>query len=229
MNCLQPACVSVCPVGALQKTALGPVTYDADKCMGCRYCMQACPFQVPSYEWSSRLPKMRKCNMCYERQSAGEADRLRGSLPGGRHGEWRPRRVDPRRRSGGWPRKPDQYYGKIYGIEEVGGTSVLYLSAVPFAQIGLRTNVPHEPLAGDHLARAGTGARRGVDRHGAVGRNLLDHQPARGSGQERGTAMTRKLRKSRSGARYSRPSWRAACMPRTCGFLRAGRIHQPER
>jgi len=72
MNCLQPTCVSVCPVGALQKTALGPVTYDADKCMGCRYCMQACPFQLPTYEWSKRLPKMRKCNMCYERQSAGK-------------------------------------------------------------------------------------------------------------------------------------------------------------
>ena len=53
MNCAQPACASVCPVGALQKTALGPVVYDADKCMGCRYCMQACPFQVPSYEWSA--------------------------------------------------------------------------------------------------------------------------------------------------------------------------------
>ena len=51
MNCLEPACASVCPVGALQKTALGPVVYDAEKCMGCRYCMQACPFQVPSYEW----------------------------------------------------------------------------------------------------------------------------------------------------------------------------------
>src|SRR6516162_6288734 len=72
MNCVQPACASVCPVGALQKTALGPVVYDADKCMGCRYCMQACPFQVPAYEWSSRLPRMRKCDMCYERQSRGE-------------------------------------------------------------------------------------------------------------------------------------------------------------
>ena len=63
MNCQQPACASVCPVGALQKTALGPVVYDAEKCMGCRYCMQACPFQVPSYEWDKLLPKMRKCDM----------------------------------------------------------------------------------------------------------------------------------------------------------------------
>ena len=42
--------------------------------------------------------------------------------------------------------KPDQYYHKIYGLTEVGGTSVLYLSAVWFEQIGLRTSVPQEPL-----------------------------------------------------------------------------------
>ena len=72
MNCEKPACASVCPVGALQKTALGPVVYDQDKCMGCRYCMQACPFQVPSYEWNAMLPRVRKCDMCYERQSAGK-------------------------------------------------------------------------------------------------------------------------------------------------------------
>ena len=106
MNCLQPACASVCPVGALQKTALGPVTYDADKCMGCRYCMQACPFQVPTYEWSSRLPRMRKCDMCYERQSAGQADGLRRGLPGGRHHERRPRRADCRSATSAWPRSP---------------------------------------------------------------------------------------------------------------------------
>src|ERR1035438_4787143 len=56
MNCQQPACASVCPVGALQKTALGPVVYDADKCMGCRYCMQACPSQVPAWGWVRGAP-----------------------------------------------------------------------------------------------------------------------------------------------------------------------------
>jgi Fe-S-cluster-containing hydrogenase component 2 len=56
MNCQQPACASVCPVGALQKTALGPVTYDADKCMGCRYCMQACPFLIPKYDYENLAP-----------------------------------------------------------------------------------------------------------------------------------------------------------------------------
>src|SRR6266545_3810030 len=55
MNCEDPACASVCPVGALHKTALGPVAYDAHKCMGCRYCMVACPFGVPKYEWNNSL------------------------------------------------------------------------------------------------------------------------------------------------------------------------------
>jgi formate dehydrogenase iron-sulfur subunit len=145
MNCVQPACASVCPVGALQKTALGPVVYDADKCMGCRYCMQACPFQVPSYEWSALLPRMRKCDMCYERQSQGKVTACSESCPVGatKTGDRDALVAEARQRIA---EKPDQYYSKIYGIEEVGGTSVFYLSAVPFEQIGLRTNVPKEAL-----------------------------------------------------------------------------------
>ena len=57
MNCDDPACASVCPVGALRKTAAGPVIYDEDRCMGCRYCMVACPFGVPKYEWNKLLPR----------------------------------------------------------------------------------------------------------------------------------------------------------------------------
>jgi formate dehydrogenase iron-sulfur subunit len=145
MNCVQPTCVSVCPVGALEKTPLGPVTYDAAKCMGCRYCMQACPFQVPSYEWNQRLPKMRKCDMCSERQTHGqitacsEVCPVGATITGDRDGLI----AEARQRIAA---NPDAYYGKIYGLTEVGGTSVLYLSAVPFEQIGLRTGVPQEPL-----------------------------------------------------------------------------------
>jgi formate dehydrogenase iron-sulfur subunit len=145
MNCLQPACVSVCPVGALRKTSLGPVVYDADKCIGCRYCMQACPFQVPSYEWNSRLPKMRKCDMCYERQSQGKPTACAEACPAGAtiSGERDDLLAEARKRIAA---RPGDYYDKVYGVEEVGGTSVLYLSAVPFEQIGLRTNLPSAPL-----------------------------------------------------------------------------------
>ena len=145
MNCLEPACVSVCPVGALEKTQLGPVTYDAAKCMGCRYCMQACPFQVPSYEWNQRLPKMRKCDMCYPRQSQGKVTACSEVCPVGATitGDRDAMITEARQRIAA---KPDAYFDRIYGLKEAGGTSVLYLSAVPFEQIGLRTGVPQEAL-----------------------------------------------------------------------------------
>jgi formate dehydrogenase iron-sulfur subunit len=145
MHCAEPTCVSVCPVGALQKTSLGPVVYDAEKCMGCRYCLQACPFQVPTYEWNQRLPKMRKCDMCYERQSQGKLTACAEACPTGatKNGDRDQLLAEAHQRIS---EKPGQYYPKIYGVREVGGTSVLFLSAVPFEQIGLRTNVPLEAL-----------------------------------------------------------------------------------
>ena len=67
MHCVDPACVSGCPVQALQKTSAGPVTYDKDRCIGCRYCMYACPFHVPRFEWeTARFPVITKCHFCYE-------------------------------------------------------------------------------------------------------------------------------------------------------------------
>jgi formate dehydrogenase iron-sulfur subunit len=143
MHCADPTCASVCPVGALQKTALGPVVYDETKCMGCRYCMQACPFQVPSYEWEARLPRVRKCNMCYERQVKGQPTACTGACPTGATicGERDELIAEAKKRIA---EKPDGYQNRIYGLKEVGGTSVLFLSAVPFDQIGLKTSVPQE-------------------------------------------------------------------------------------
>ena len=146
-TCGEPTCVSVCPVGALQKTSLGPVVYDAGKCMGCRYCMQACPFRVPTYEWNQRLPKIRKCDMCYERQSKGQVTACTEACPTGATmgGERDALIAEARQRLAG---KPGQYIDRIFGVQEVGGTSVLYLSAVPFEQIGLNANLPREAMPG---------------------------------------------------------------------------------
>ncbi|MEK6565493.1 MAG: 4Fe-4S dicluster domain-containing protein, partial [Bacteroidota bacterium] len=81
MHCQDPTCVSVCPVGAFQKTAEGPVVYDADKCIGCRYCMQACPFDVPRYQWNSLNPKVTKCDMCRDRVLQGQKPACVESCP----------------------------------------------------------------------------------------------------------------------------------------------------
>ena len=71
MHCQDPACVSACPVAALEKLPDGPVVYDDGKCIGCRYCMMACPFQVPKFQWESAVPLVRKCTFCAERQAVG--------------------------------------------------------------------------------------------------------------------------------------------------------------
>jgi formate dehydrogenase iron-sulfur subunit len=145
MHCVEPACASVCPVAALHKTSLGPVVYDETKCIGCRYCMLACPFQVPVYEWGSRTPRVRKCDMCFDRQKADKPTACAEACPtGATTCGFRDQLIaEAKRRLAG---KPGQYYNRIYGIDEAGGTSVLFLSAVPFEQLALKTQLPREPL-----------------------------------------------------------------------------------
>ena len=174
MNCQQPACASVCPVGALQKTALGPVVYDGDKCMGCRYCMQACPFQVPSYEWDKRLPKMRKCNMCYERQSEGKQTACAEACPVGATicGDRDELLAEAHKRLA---EKPGGYYQK--DLRSAG--SGRHERAVPFGGAVRADRPAHECADGsaarNHLAGVGTGAGRRVHGNGAVGRDMVDH------------------------------------------------------
>ena len=145
MHCQEPACASVCPVGALQKTSLGPVIYDETKCIGCRYCMVACPFQVPAYEWSSMTPRIRKCDGCHDRLMAGKVTACTEACPNNATltGDRDALIAEARKRIA---EKPSEYYPQIYGLNEVGGTTTLFLSAVPFEQLGLRTDLPKEAL-----------------------------------------------------------------------------------
>ena len=99
MHCEVPSCVSACPVGAFRKTAAGPVVYDETRCMGCRYCMLACPFNVPKYEWGKTLPRVRKCDMCAERLAQGLATACATACPTGATKFGIPRRA-PRRGAG---------------------------------------------------------------------------------------------------------------------------------
>jgi len=145
MNCQDPTCASVCPVAALRKTSLGPVIYDASRCMGCRYCMMACPFSVPKYEWNKTWPLVRKCDMCSERLVNGLPTACAEACPTGatKFGERDELIPEAKDRIA---KNPGQYVNHVYGLEEVGGTSVLLLSSVPFENFGYKTDLGGQPL-----------------------------------------------------------------------------------
>jgi formate dehydrogenase iron-sulfur subunit len=144
-HCLDPTCVSVCPVGALEKHSEGPVLYDESKCIGCRYCVQACPFQVPRYEWTSTWPRVQKCRFCAERLKKGMQTACAEACPTGAT-KFGDRDDLIREAQARIEAEPEKYVNHIYGLTEVGGTSVLYLSAVPFEELGFRTNLEQIPL-----------------------------------------------------------------------------------
>jgi len=160
LHCLEPACVSACPTTALYRQVDGPVSYDVDKCIGCRYCMLACPWDVPTAEWNSHAPKISKCTHCADRADQPVPIAFNGSPlshdAGNRFAEsiatpacvkacpadalrygtrdemlaLAHKRISDR---------PDKYVDHIYGEKELGGTSVVYLSAVPFEKLGFPT------------------------------------------------------------------------------------------
>jgi len=134
MHCEHPACVTACPVAALQKRDDGPVTYDDYKCFGCRYCMVACPFGVPDFEWDKAIPWIRKCTFCADRLGAGlEPACVATCAPEAlKFGERDDLINEARERIAAAPGK---YVDHIYGENEVGGTSWLYLSPVPFEKL----------------------------------------------------------------------------------------------
>jgi len=135
MHCEHPACASVCPVGAFHKTAEGPVVYDVWKCIGCRYCMVACAFAQPKYEWQSLNPRVRKCIMCPDRVKAGQQTACAEICPTGatKFGERDDLIKEAESRI---QQNPSNYIPHIYGLTEVGGTNVLLLSSVPFEAFG---------------------------------------------------------------------------------------------
>jgi Fe-S-cluster-containing dehydrogenase component len=147
MHCERPACVSACLVGAMRKDPKGAVTYDASRCIGCRYCLVACPFERLSYEYEKALtPRVAKCDFCRERTAAGGAPACveicpvealtfgcRSTLLALAHEKIR--------------NHPEKYVDHVYGEHEVGGTSWLYLSDRPFEEIGFPTLGPKSPAA----------------------------------------------------------------------------------
>ena len=143
MHCNEPACASVCPVAAFYKTDEGPVVYRPERCIGCRFCMIACPFGVPKYEWSKGLPLVRKCTGCYSRVKEGMSPACATTCPTAiTYGPRVEMLAEAERRLA---RNPERYIHKVYGKEDAGGTCVLYLSNLPFDELGFKP-VTFRPL-----------------------------------------------------------------------------------
>lgn len=140
MHCLDPACASACLAKALEKTVAGPVVYHPERCLGCRYCMVACQFDVPKFDFASAAPYINKCTFCAERQAEGLAPACASVCPSGalRFGRRQELVEEARTRI---YQNPDKYVHHVYGELEAGGTSWLYITDVPFDTLGFRTDL----------------------------------------------------------------------------------------
>ncbi|MCK4839870.1 MAG: hydrogenase 2 operon protein HybA [Desulfobulbaceae bacterium] len=170
MHCLEPSCVSACPVSALTKDEeTGLVRYNKDNCIGCRYCQVACPFNIPKFEWDSPTPEIVKCQLCSHLLEKGgisaccsfcptgaslfgpvsellrEANRRLHMEPGESY-EFPVADISGRTPSQVQVHKAGTYVSHIYGEHEVGGTQVLYMAGVPFEKLGF-PELPDESYA----------------------------------------------------------------------------------
>jgi formate dehydrogenase iron-sulfur subunit len=107
--------------------------------------MQACPFDVPKYQWNSLNPKVTKCDLCHERIEKGEKPACAEACPTGARTFGT---VDELIKEAQKRMYVDsgKYYPSIYGVHEAGGTSILYISDKSFEKLGLKTNLPNHPL-----------------------------------------------------------------------------------
>ncbi len=169
LHCVDPSCVSVCPVGAMRKDpATGIVTHNADACIGCRYCVYSCPFGVPQYDFNNPLGKIAKCQFCSHLQKDGKIPACCDVCPTGASlfGAVKDLEQEIERRTTAAPgaaylfprgklgenRPPNaatipSYVKGVYGEHEAGGTQVRYLAGVPFPRLGLPTVGPQSPAS----------------------------------------------------------------------------------
>ncbi len=146
-HCQEPACLTSCFVNAYTKTPEGAVIYNPDVCVGCRTCMIACPFFIPTFKYSSAFhPRILKCVFCYDtrlqygKQPACVEACPQEALTFGKRNDLIKigrRRIEENN---------GHYVDHIYGEYEAGGTSWMYLSNVPFEQVGFNADIPHEPI-----------------------------------------------------------------------------------
>ncbi len=157
MHCSDPSCVSACTVGALQKNEQGIITYDAERCIGCRYCMYACPFEVPNFQWDQRLPLIIKCDMCVSRlEEEGQQPACAATCPT-QAILFGPRQEMLDQAHQRIENKPDRYIQHVFGEFENGGTSTFTISPVAFEELGFPTTEETEsPAHFNRLVTHGT-------------------------------------------------------------------------
>ncbi|MEG6616606.1 4Fe-4S dicluster domain-containing protein [Peptococcaceae bacterium 1198_IL3148] len=150
LHCLEPACASACFAKALQKTPEGPVVYYPHLCVGCRYCMLACPFGVPKFEWDEVFPLVAKCQFCfdpegtYDRTGHGQAPACVDTCPN--QTMMFGTREEMLKEAWNRINSDSRYIKHVFGEKEVGGTNWLYISDVPFENFGFKTDVTQRPL-----------------------------------------------------------------------------------
>jgi len=164
LHCVDPSCISACPVKAMEKDPeTGIVRHHPDRCIGCRYCVLGCPFAVPKFEYDKPFGRIQKCQFCSHIQAKGGIPACCDVCPTGASlfGPIEKIKAEAQKRLAAKPgeayvfprgslaldRPPHEghianYQQHVYGDKELGGTQVIYLSAVPFAKLGLPTNVP---------------------------------------------------------------------------------------
>jgi len=151
MHCVDPGCCNACMIGAFKKREYGIVTWDPDRCIGCRYCQVACPYNIPKFQWNTGVPLIVKCELCNHIIHDPDTGTLReGALPGCCQacpkeavifGKYTDLIEDAKQRVAD---RPERYWGpdgepKIFGLTDGGGTQVLYLADLNFEKLGLPT------------------------------------------------------------------------------------------
>lgn len=149
MHCVEPTCATVCPTSALYKTDEGPVRYDESKCIGCQYCVNACPFSIPHYDWEGERV-ITKCSMCADRITEGEQPICVENCPS------RAMKFADRISIITDAKKMENDGKYVYGIDEYGGTSWIYVSDIPFEEIGFPSP---EEASYPHISQAMFGSQ----------------------------------------------------------------------
>lgn len=169
LHCVDPSCISACPVSAMTKDSLtGVVEHHEDRCIGCRYCVYACPFGIPKFEYDDAFGQIQKCEFCAHLLAEGktpacchvcptgaslfgtvellkeESQRRLSKKPGEKYLYPRGKLTDGKRENAqpGHLATIPKYLHHLYGEKELGSTQVMYMSAVPFKKLGLPTDVP---------------------------------------------------------------------------------------